>query len=303
MKHERSIPIASEGDAAAVFGGNSLMGRLRDAALEVLSPTRCAGCERPGELICEECLARIQVIDPVHSCLRCGAPFGDLLCTECGAGEGEDATHPGESDSNAYREARPLTLGEAGFQTFGENPACTGDDARQSLDRCLAATVFADPVPRIIRTYKDAGERRLGALIAELMFDAAQHAEQVAPQRYGGILNGAEAVAFVPVTAVAFNRRGFDHMEVIARRVAELAGLPLVDALAKHGSVDQRELGRVERQERSRDIYEVVEPVAGMRLLLLDDVITTGATMRAAASALHAAGAAHVDALAFARVW
>ncbi|WP_291290186.1 phosphoribosyltransferase family protein [Enorma sp.] len=245
MKHERSIPIASEGDAAAVFGRGSLAGRLREAALEVLSPTRCAGCERPGELICKECLARIEVIDPVHACTRCGAPFGDLLCTECGAGADEDVAPPG----------------------------------------------------------KDAGERRLGALIAELMLDAAEHAELVAPDRFGGILNGAEAVTFVPVTAAAFSRRGFDHMEVIARRVAELAGLPLIDALAKHGSADQRSLGRVERQERSRDVYEVVESVEGMRFLLLDDVITTGATMRAAASALHAAGAAHVDALAFARVW
>ena len=284
MKHERSIPIASEGDAAAVFGRGSFAGRLREAALEVLSPTRCAGCERPGELICKECLARIEVIDPVHACTHCGAPFGDLLCTECGAGADEDAAPPGAS-------------------TEWTTPGRDGSHPDGALDRCLTATVFTDPVPRIIRTYKDAGERRLGALIAELMFDAAEHAELVAADRYGGILNGAEAVTFVPVTAAAFNRRGFDHMEVIARRVAELAGLPLVDVLAKHGSADQRALGRMERQERSRDVYEVVESVAGMRLLLLDDVITTGATMRAAASALHAAGAAHVDALAFARVW
>lgn len=284
MKYERSIPIASEGDAAAVFGGNSLMGRLREAALEVLSPTRCAGCERPGELICEDCLARIQVIDPVHACLRCGAPFGDLLCTECGAGTDEDAAQPGAGAERAIS-------GRSSSHLDG------------ALNRCLAVTVFADPVPRIIRTYKDAGERRLGALIAELMFDAAQHAEQVAPERYGGLLGHVDAVTFVPVTAAAFSTRGFDHMEDVARRFCELAGLPLVDALVKHGSADQRELGRVERQERSRDVYEVVEPVAGMRLLLLDDVITTGATIRAAASALHAAGAAHVDALAFARVW
>lgn len=295
MKHERGIPIASEGDAAAVFGEKTLMGRLREAALEVLSPTRCAGCERPGELICEACLARIQVIDPVHACLRCGAPFGDLLCTECGVGAGEDAAQPGASAGEDA--AQP---GAGAERATSERSSSHLDGA---LDRCLAATVFADPVPRIIRTYKDAGERRLGALIAELMFDAVQHAEQVAPERYGGLLGHVDAVTFVPVTAAAFSTRGFDHMEDVARRFCELAGLPLVDALVKHGSADQRELGRVERQERSRDVYEVVEPVAGMRLLLLDDVITTGATIRAAASALHAAGAAHVNALAFARVW
>ena len=52
-------------------------------ALEALSPTRCAGCERAGALICQDCLAALTLIDPRHSCTRCGAPFGDLLCTEC----------------------------------------------------------------------------------------------------------------------------------------------------------------------------------------------------------------------------
>lgn len=47
----------------------------------------------------------------------------------------------------------------------------------------------------------------------------------------------------------------------------------------------------------------MVAPVGGMRVLLLDDVITTGATMNAAAHALKCAGAARVDCLAFARVW
>jgi len=51
-------------------------------ALEALSPTRCAGCERFGALICQDCLASFALIDPCHSCIRCGAPFGDLLCTE-----------------------------------------------------------------------------------------------------------------------------------------------------------------------------------------------------------------------------
>ena len=208
MKRARSIPIASEGDAAAVFGDDSFMGRLREAALEVLSPTRCAGCERPGALICEACLSRIEVIDPLHACTRCGAPFGDMLCTECGtAGDTVDGGEGATAGSPATPEAR-------------------------AVDRCLAATVFADPVPRIIRTYKDAGERRLGALIAELMLDAAEHAEQVAPERYGGLLRNADAVAFVPVTASAYARRGFDHMELIARGFSELSGLPLVDALA-----------------------------------------------------------------------
>ena len=109
-------------------------------ALEALSPTRCAGCERAGALICQDCLAALTLIDPRHSCTRCGAPFGDLLCTECSV----------EGTSSAMAEA---------------------------LDRCLACAVYAHPLPRIIKAYKDAGERRLAPYLAELLYDTALHAQ------------------------------------------------------------------------------------------------------------------------------
>ena len=149
----------------------------------------------------------------------------------------------------------------------------------EALDRCLACAVYAHPLPRIIKAYKDAGERRLAPYLAELLYDTALHAQVVAPDRYGGVLSGADAVVFVPATAAAFRRRCFDHMEAIARPFCELSGVPLLDALVKYGHGDQRELGREERRERAQGMYETVEDVHGRRLLLIDDVITTGATM------------------------
>lgn len=242
--------------------------RALDTVLEVLSPTRCAGCERAGALICDDCLSRLRLIDPGESCTRCGAPFGRLLCTEC-AGDAEDG-------------ARAM----AGI-----------------LDSCLACAVYEQPLPRVIKGYKDGGERRLAPVIAELLYDTARHAEAVAPERYGGILTEVDAVVFVPATAAAFRRRGFDHMEAVARPFCGLSGIPLCDALVKGGSLDQRSLGREERRARSDGLYRAVEDVEGSRLLLLDDVITTGATMAAAAAELKRAGAVSVRALALARVW
>ena len=178
---------------------------------------------------------------------------------------------------------------------------CQGDEVE--LDRCLAAVVFDGPPARIVRAYKDGGERRLSTEIACIMHRAAREAELTVPARYGGLLSRVDAVTFVPVTSSAYRRRGFDHMEAIACDFADASCLPLIDALVKHGSLDQRELAREERLARSRGQYEVVAPVGGMRVLLLDDVITTGATMNAAAHALKCAGAARIDCLAFARVW
>ena len=110
--------------------------RAAHEAFEALSPTRCAGCERAGALICQDCLAALALIDPRHSCTRCGAPFGDLLCTECSV----------EGTSSAMAEA---------------------------LDRCLACAAYTHPLPRIIKAYKDAGERRLAPNLAELLYDTA----------------------------------------------------------------------------------------------------------------------------------
>ena len=267
MKSHLNILSRLQGAGALPFADELLpfAERARET-LEALSPTRCAGCERAGTLICQDCLAALTLIDPRHSCTRCGAPFGDLLCTECSV----------EGTSSAMAEA---------------------------LDRCLACAVYAHPLPRIIKAYKDAGERRLAPYLAELLYDTALHAQVVAPDRYGGVLSGADAVVFVPATAAAFRRRGFDHMEAIARPFCELSGVPLLDALVKYGHGDQRELGREERRERARGMYETVEDVRGKRLLLIDDVITTGATMAAASAELKRAGAAAVDGLAIARVW
>lgn len=249
----------SVGNGAEKTGRGSV-GALIEAALELISPTRCAGCERPGELICSACENAMQLIDPARSCLHCGAPFGAMVCTECAG-------------------------------------------AKTDLDRCLAAAVFDGPVGRIVRAYKDGGERRLAAEIGRIMLGAAVRAQREAPGRYGGLLVRADAVVFVPATAAAFRRRGFDHMELIARHLSGCSDIPLLDALVKHGSSDQRELGRADRLVEALGAYEVVLPVRGKRILLIDDVITTGATMSAAASALKAAGASHVDGLAFARVW
>ena len=117
------------------------------------------------------------------------------------------------------------------------------------------------------------------------------------------VRSGVDAVVFVPATAAAFRRRGFDHMEEFARSFCDLSGVPLLDALVKYGHGDQRELDRVARRERAREKYETVADVRACSQQLIDDVITTGATMAAASTELKRAGAAAVAGLAIARVW
>lgn len=65
------------------------LGEILDLALEVVAPTRCAGCDMPGALLCERCRAALSLIAPIGACPSCGAPYGHIVCTECWSREYE----------------------------------------------------------------------------------------------------------------------------------------------------------------------------------------------------------------------
>ncbi len=261
------------------FVFQSIARRLADGAAETLWPTRCLGCERPGALLCPDCAAALPAIDQSRACPRCGVPFGSLVCTEC-----TDCLERSEDD-----------LGEGSREPDGwAHPLA-------SLDGVCCYGLHEWPLDRIVRGYKDAGERRasllLSALIAQAIGDAGN-------MRGDGVFSTPfDGVTFVPCTPDAFARRGFDHMEEVARHAAGALNLPFVDALARWAPRDQRGLGKVLRAENARASLVPVVDLGGARVLLLDDVLTTGATLGAAAEALRRAGAVQVAAATAVRAW
>ena len=161
------------------------------------------------------------------------------------------------------------------------------------FDACASAVRFDDAAGRIARCFKDQGEQRLGAVMAGLMANTLPPAWP------------SEAIAFVPATLAAYRHRGFDHAQLIASELSHLLGKPLASALARPKSHDQRGLDAAQRLENVRGAFRVsgkAPSIAGKRLVLVDDVYTTGATLCAATDALKAAGASEVRCLTFARV-
>ena len=247
---------------------------LVDGAAELLWPTRCVGCDRPGTLLCDDCRAALPRIDPAYACPHCGAPFGSLVCTEC------IDVRPHQDDACDTPEEGPGRL----------------DEAFRPLDGIACFGVHEWPLDIAVRAYKDAGERRLAPLLAELAWQAS--CESAAFD-----LKEVDAVVFVPDTAQAYARRGFDHMEPIARAFCALSNKPLVDALARQDAGDQRRRGRRERLARAGEDCVCLADLTGMAILVLDDVLTTGATVCSAALACRAAGAAKVYATCVVRAW
>ncbi len=152
------------------------------------------------------------------------------------------------------------------------------------LSSIAAAVAYCGPARSIVRAAKFAHHR-----------DALSFAaDRVAALRPPGI----DLVTWIPTTADRRRSRGVDVAEHIARIVAQQAGRPAMGCLIR---LDRDRQTRASRHERLRgpSLVATVD-LTGRSVLVIDDVITTGSTMRAAARELARAGAVEVHALAFA---
>jgi predicted amidophosphoribosyltransferase len=111
----------------------------------------------------------------------------------------------------------------------------------------------------------------------------------------------ADVIAWVPARLSDRIDRGFDHAMVLARGLSHRMGLPTQALLARGASrPDQSRLGREARFENLKGAF-VSRPAGGLRVLLVDDLITTGATAGACCAALKDQGAGSVEVIAACR--
>lgn len=115
---------------------------------------------------------------------------------------------------------------------------------------------------------------------------------------------GVDVVVPVPLHPQRLERRGYNQAALLAAVLARGVGLPLLErALVRvRNTRPQMSLGREARRANVAGAFRAVDgAVEGQRVLLVDDVCTTGATLEACADALREAGAAEVRALTLAR--
>lgn len=110
-------------------------------------------------------------------------------------------------------------------------------------------------------------------------------------------------VVAVPTATSRVRERGFDHSGLLARKIARSLGLECQPVLRRFGQTRQVGSKRADRQAQIAGRFWVKKHsvVVGRQILLIDDVITTGATLYSASKTLRLAGATQVDALIFAK--
>jgi ComF family protein len=150
----------------------------------------------------------------------------------------------------------------------------------------LAAYTYAFPVDRLVQALKYHGELALAGWFGTAL--AATVASAGLPR--------ADLVVAVPLAPQRLRERGFNQAQAIARVTARTLALPCADALMRlRATAPQAALPWAARAANVRGTFACTRDVRGMHVALVDDVMTTGATLRAAALALCDAGATRVD--------
>jgi ComF family protein len=236
--------------------------------LHLAFPTPCHVCRRPLDLsrrsaLCGDCWDALERMPPA-GCDRCGWPF-----PAPGAARGAD---------------RPL------------------------CQRCRE-TRDAFAVARAALRYRDGGVARAAILLCKHdgRLGVLRHLSTLLAQEAPAdlMLRGWDAVVPVPLHWRRRWRRGFNQADILARAVGRRHGLPVERrCLARVRATPPQHGDAAARRRNVRGAFAVrrAERIAGRRLLLVDDVFTTGATANACAAALLDAGATAVGVLTLARV-
>lgn len=143
-------------------------------------------------------------------------------------------------------------------------------------------------VQRMIHSLKYHGYREVGSLMGRM-----------AARQFAWSAEDFDLVIPIPLSREHYQKRGFNQAELVARGIAKLSGIPSTDRLLirLRGKESQTFRGRHQRQEAIKGAFRATEPekIKGQRVLLVDDVVTTGATISEAAAVLSDAGVASIS--------
>lgn len=238
-----------------------MLRRAAEYAFALLFPDDCRLCGAP--------LREISRVPVCRTCLAAPEPLAaDYFCVAC---------------RTPFLNPYPLDAqGRCGLCRRGLN----------GFDAAYTFGAYEGPLRELIHLFKYSGIRTLAGPLAEMMLRALPRQERF------------DALVPMPLYWWKRWRRGFNQARLLAEAVSRRTGIPVLEAARRlRSTAPQAGLSHAERRRNVAGAFAVRKraALANLRLLLVDDVFTTGATASACAAALKRAGAAQVSVLALAR--
>lgn len=178
-------------------------------------------------------------------------------------------------------------------------PYTVGDSAMQKfpfIDKCVSPLYYKDKVRASVHRYKFGGCSAYSRRYAALMSDCVENNLDC---------RSIDVISWIPLSKKRLRQRGYDQARLLAEEIAAKTRLPCRQLLQKVKNNSAQSLTRDAKQRRENvaGVYALDDgaDVSGLRILLVDDVVTTGATMSEAARILRKAGAKSVFGVTLAR--
>jgi ComF family protein len=215
------------------------------------------------------------------TCLACGEvlPVASFFCEACA--ENLERLPP----------AHCVQCAEPGAFLDRRCPRCAVRPP--PFDRAFAPFAHEGPIARAIHQFKYEDHPELAPGLARLLSCETT-----------GLFSEESVVCAIPLHEARFRERKYDHAQLLARAVAQRSKLTLLQALTRWRAT-RRQVGLSEagRELNVEGAFRASPEIRNQRVLLIDDVFTTGATARAAAGALLESGAKRVEVLTLARAF
>lgn len=160
-----------------------------------------------------------------------------------------------------------------------------------SYDQTIAALAYAFPADTLVHAFKFRGELALAPLLAELLARRIPASERI------------DMVVPVPLAAERLRGRGYNQAAEVARLLALRAPLELFLCERSRDTAAQSDLPWAERRRNVRGAFVCKRAIPGRSVAVVDDVMTTGATLDELARVLKQAGATRVVNLVVARTY
>jgi len=206
-------------------------------------------------------------------CQRCGREiFDGYFCPEC------MKVLP-KNDGNICNRCGRKT-------DYPEDYCITCSGTEFSADMCRSAFYYNEISGALIHRFKYRNKRYMANMFSEFLANL-----------YFKNFMDAEMIVFVPMTEKEKRERGYNQSELLADKLSERLNLPVVPAVGKvKDTVHQVGLDREQRLKNLKGAFKVTDKnaVKGKKILLVDDVMTTGTTVNTISAALKKAGAEKV---------